>query len=172
MSNAVVKKADSAAMRHAIFRLEDFIKSVPGNGIDESGIQHIHHFAPGVYAREMIVPADVLMTGAVHKTEHISIFLEGRIIVPDGQGGSKEIEGPIVEIAKPGIKRVGWTLEQVRWITIHPTEETDVELIEEQIVTNDPVEADCIARKFLLEGEGEVEYDEQAFIEHILETKS
>jgi hypothetical protein len=170
--SAPIKKPDTSAMRHAIFRLEDYIKSVPGNGIEESGIQHIHHFAPGVYAREMIVPPDVLMTGAVHKTEHISIFLEGRMLIPDGQGGSKEIQGPVVEIGKPGIKRVGWTLDQVRWITIHPTEETDVELIEQQIVTNDPVEADCIARKFLIDGEADVEYDEQGFIEHILEKRS
>ena len=135
MSKAIDKRPDNAAMRNAIFRLEDFIKSVPGNGIEESGIQHVHHFAPGVYAKEMICPADVYITGMVHKTEHISIFLEGRMIVADGSGGSVEIEAPMIEIGKPGIKRAGYTLEEVRWITVHPTEETDIDKLE-QMRTN------------------------------------
>jgi hypothetical protein len=142
--NTPVKAADSAAHRDAIFRLEDFITSIHGNGIEESGIKHIHHFAPGVYAKEMIVPADVYITGMVHKTEHISIFLEGRMIVADGAGGSVEIAAPIVEIGKPGIKRAGHTVEQVRWITVHPTDETDIDTLESLLLTNDPQEAQAI----------------------------
>ena len=142
--SSVIKKADTAAMRSAIFRLEDHIKSIPGNGIEESGIEHVHHFAPGVYAKEMIVPADVYVTGAVHKTEHISIFLEGKMIVAAGDGSSKEIEAPIVELAMPGIKRAGYTVERVRWITVHATDETDIDKLEEILLTNDPVEAQAI----------------------------
>lgn len=141
---AMIKKADSAAMRNAIFRLEDFITSIPGNGIEESGVRHVHHFAPGVYCKEMIVPADVLITGKVHKTEHISIFLSGRMIVADGNGGSVEIQAPIVEIGRPGIKRAGYTLEEVRWLTVHATDETDIEVLEEMLLTNDPREAQAI----------------------------
>jgi len=142
----VIKKPDSSALRSAIFRLEDAIKSIPGSGIEESGIQHIHHFAPGVYAREMIVPAGVLLTGAVHKTEHISIFMEGRMLIPD-EHGSREIQAPIVEICQPGVKRVGLALDQVRWITVHPTDETDLEVLEAELVTNDPEEARLIAER-------------------------
>jgi hypothetical protein len=43
------KTADSLAMRNAIFRMEDVIKSIPGNGIEENGVRHVHHFAPGIY---------------------------------------------------------------------------------------------------------------------------
>jgi hypothetical protein len=139
-----VKSPDSASHRAAIFRLEDYITSIPGNGIEESGIQYVHHFAPGAYAKEMIVPPDVFITGMVHKTEHISIFLEGRMTVADGNGGSVEIQAPIVEIGRPGIKRAGYTLEQVRWITVHPTDETDIDLLEDMFLTNDPQEAQAI----------------------------
>ena len=138
------RTADDAAHRNAIFRLEDFIKSIPGNGVDESGIKHLHHFAPGVYAKEMIVPPDVYITGMVHKTEHISIFLEGRMAVADGKGGTVEIQAPIVEIGKPGIKRAGYTIEEVRWITVHPTDETDIDALESLLLTNDPKEAQAI----------------------------
>ncbi len=138
---SVVKNADSFNCRAAIFRLEDYIKSIPGNGIEASGITHVHHFAPGIYAKEMIVPADVYITGMVHKTEHISIFLEGRMIVTEGEGNSREISAPIVELGRPGIKRVGYTVEPVRWITIHATNETDIETLDQMLLTNDPQEA-------------------------------
>jgi hypothetical protein len=140
--NQVVKRPDSPLMRDAIFRLESFLENLPGAGCEEAGIEWVHRFTPGVYAREMIVPAGVMLTGAIHKTEHISIFLEGRMIIPDEEGGSREIVAPIIEIAKPGIKRVGLAVERVRWITIHPTEETDVDVIEEQICTNDFAEVE------------------------------
>ncbi len=140
-----VKRPDSAAARNAIFRLEEFIESIPGNGIEENGVHHVHHFAPGIYGKEMICPADLFVTGMVHKTEHISIFLEGKMIVADGEGGSKEIQAPMVEIGQPGIKRAGYTLEQVRWITLHSTDETDIDKLEEMLLTNDPNEAQAIA---------------------------
>jgi hypothetical protein len=139
------KRADSAEHRDAIFRLEEYITSIPGNGIEESGIRYVHHFAPGTYAKEMIVPPDVYITGMVHKTEHLSIFLEGKMIVADGNGGAVEIEAPIVEIGKPGIKRAGYTLERVRWITVHATDETDLDVLDELLLTNDPQEAQAIA---------------------------
>ena len=125
--NTVVKRPDSTPVRDAIFRLEDWLLEQP-----QADIEYVHRFAPGVYTREMIVPASVMMTGAIHKTEHVSIFLSGRMLVPDETGKTREIKAPIVELAQPGIKRVGFTLEEVRWITVHPTELTDVEAILEE----------------------------------------
>lgn len=135
--NQVVKRPDSERLRNAIFALEGYIESLPGSGCEESGIEWVHRFTPGVYTREMIVPAGVLLTGMIHKTEHISIFLEGRMLVPTNDGGSHEIVAPIIEVAQPGIKRVGVALERVRWLTVHPTELTDVDEIMPTIVTND-----------------------------------
>ena len=135
----LVKKADSRQMRDAIFKLEDHLKTLP-----QVEIEYIHRFTPGLYTREMRVPAGVMCTGAIHKTEHISIFLEGRMLIPDANGGSVEIVAPIVETAKPGIKRVGFALEDVRWITVHPTDLTDPDEIIEEITTNDPEEAQRI----------------------------
>ena len=63
------------------------------------------------------------------------------MMIPDEHGGSQEIVAPIVETAQPGIKRVGVALEDVRWITAHPTDLTDVDEILDEIVTNDPEEA-------------------------------
>ncbi len=138
MNNIITKQPDSAQMRQAICRLEDDIKNLPGNGAEESGITWVHRFTPGLYTREMTVPANVAVVGMIHKTEHISIMLSGRMAVPDpANGGWMEIEAPIVEVAQPGIKRVGIAITEVVWITVHPTELTDVDEILELIVTDD-----------------------------------
>lgn len=134
-SEVVVKRPDNSEMRNRIFKLENYLKKQP-----QVEIEYIHRFTPGMYAREMFVPAGVIITGAIHRTEHISIFLQGRLLVPGGD----EIAGPIVEIGKPGIKRIGVALEDIRWITMHPTFETDLLVLEDQLWTNDPDEADRI----------------------------
>ena len=130
----LVKKPNSPEMQAAIFRLEEKIKEMP-----QAELEYIHRFTPGLYTREMIVPEGVILTGAIHKTEHISIFLEGKMLVPDEELGNVVIEPPMVEIAQPGVKRVGVALERVRWLTVHPTEETDVETLEDMLWTNDPL---------------------------------
>ena len=144
MSESITKQPDSDDMRSAIFRMED--RMLQEQQVD---IPIINRFAEGLYSREMIVEPGVLWTGMVHKQQHIGILLEGRMIVPDGKGGSEEIAAPRVEISEPGIKRVGYVLERVRWITVHATELTDVEEIEETLVTNDPREAKQIADETL-----------------------
>jgi len=135
----VTKRPDSPEMRAAIFRLEDHLKTLP-----QGDTEVTHRFTPGMYAREMTVPAGLMITGAVHKREHLSIFLEGKILIPDENGESIEITAPIVEIAKPGIKRVGYVIEPVRWITMHATDITDIDELEELLLTNDPKEAEII----------------------------
>ena len=129
-----VKRPDSAVGRNAIFELEAHMDHCDPA---ENGVIHTHRFAPGVYTREMFVPAGLMITGMIHKTEHISIFLSGKMLIANGDGSSTTIEAPIVETALPGVKRAGIALEDVRWITIHPTEETDTDVIERLLVTND-----------------------------------
>jgi hypothetical protein len=129
---ALIKRPDRPNLRAAIFRLEDYLLDQ-----EQVEIEIVNRFAPGVYTREMIVPEGTMLTGMIHKTEHISIFLEGKMLVTDGDGQGMEITAPIVEIAKPGVKRVGIALERVRWITVHPTDETDIDTLEDMLVTND-----------------------------------
>lgn len=86
----------------------------------------VNHFAHGIYAREMTIPAGVVLTGAVHKTEHLNIISAGRIVVA-GNGTRTEICAPCTFVSKPGTQRAGYALETTVWTTIHATEETDVE---------------------------------------------
>lgn len=135
---------------HDIFRLEDYIKT----NMDPEAVEWVHRFAPGSYSREMIVPAGCIMTGMIHKQEHVSVFIQGVMLVPDEEG-SKIIEAPQIEIAKPGTKRVGIALTECRWLTFHPTEAQTVEEAEEELYTNDPSELPAL-----------LEYVPQGYVEY------
>ena len=94
-----------------------------------------HHFAPGIYARELFIPAGTLLTGKVHKTEHLNILVKGRIEISN-MGESREMIAPQTFVSPPGTKRAGYAHEDTIWITIHATEETDLEKLEHDLVTN------------------------------------
>ncbi len=103
--------------------------------------QVTHHFAPGVYARELFIPKGALLTGKIHKTEHLNIISQGKIIVSN-MGESRTITAPHILVSKPGTKRAGYALEDTIWITIHPTLETDLIKIEEEVIAKDFDEVD------------------------------
>jgi hypothetical protein len=129
-----IKTADG--LRDSIFELEDLVVE----HLPPTELEWVHRFTPGMYSREMIVPAGTMITGSIHKTEHISVFLEGEMYIPDTAVGSAIIRAPIVEICQPGAKRVGVTIKPVRWITFHPTDLMTVEECEEAFFTNEPTE--------------------------------
>ena len=91
-----------------------------------------HHFAPGVYAREMSIPAGTVVTGAVHKTENLIIVSMGRLqIVTDD--GTREVAAGDMIICRPGMKNAVVALEDSRLTNILPNPEnlTDIERLTE-----------------------------------------
>lgn len=91
-----------------------------------------HHICNGVYARELFIPAGTLLTGRIHKTNHISIIQQGDISVMTEEG-MKRIQGPLVIQSEKGMKRAGFTHTDTIWITIHPTDLTDITEIEDSL---------------------------------------
>lgn len=115
--------------REKILHLEDAIRTL----LPPVDLEVIHHFAPGVYAREMRIPAGVMLTGKIHRTEHLNIISAGRIEVYSN-GETFEIKAPCTFISKPGTKRAGFVHEDTVWTTIHVTNETDLERIEAEVI--------------------------------------
>ena len=93
-----------------------------------------HHFAPGLYAREMFLPANHAVIGKIHKHSHLNILVKGRVIVAT-EDGKKELKGGDVFTSYAGTKRAVNVLEDTIWITLHPTNETDLEKIEDELIT-------------------------------------
>lgn len=85
----------------------------------------VDHFnAPGEMARRIKIPAGTVVTGAVHKTEHLIIIAKGRLqIVTDG--GTQEVAAGDVLKCKPGMKNAVYALEDSVWINVFATDETD-----------------------------------------------
>lgn len=92
-----------------------------------------HHFAPGMYAREMFIPAGTVLVGKIHRFAHVNTVAKGRIIVATEEG-LKEVAAPAVFVSPPETKRAGYAIEDTVWITYHPTEETDLEKIEQAVI--------------------------------------
>lgn len=89
-----------------------------------------HHFSYGVYARELFIPKDVILTGKIHKYPQLNILVKGRMSVLVGDE-IKEISAPFTVCSEAGTKRIAMAHEDCIWITIHGTHETDLEKIED-----------------------------------------
>lgn len=119
-----------APSREQIERLEGHLVQHP-----QVAIPVVNRFAAGMYVREITIPADTLMTGKVHRAEHVSIMLSGEMTVLT-ESGMRRVCGPQVFISPPGTKRVGYSHTETRWVTVHlnPDECREVELIESRLV--------------------------------------
>jgi hypothetical protein len=97
-----------------------------------------HHFAPGLYARQIFIPKGTLLTGKVHKDDDISVLLQGDISVLTPEG-MKRMRGPCTFVSKAGVKKLGYAHEDTWWTTIHAnrTDESDIDKLEAILVTND-----------------------------------
>lgn len=92
-----------------------------------------HRFAPGVYFREIFMPAGTLVIGHEHKTEHFNVILSGSALVSmDGQ--VQRIVAPTVLVSKPGVRKMLLIQEDMRWATIHPTSETNLDALETELI--------------------------------------
>lgn len=92
-----------------------------------------HHFACGVYVREMFIPKGTILVGKIHREETVNICSMGDISVLT-EKGLMRFRAPAIVVSAPGIKKVGYTHEDTVWINIHPTEETDLEKIEARFI--------------------------------------
>ncbi len=92
----------------------------------------IHRFANGMYAREILVPKGILISGKVHSTETVSIMSKGSMVIVNEDGSRVEVHAPYTHIGKVGWKRVGLALEDVVWVTVHRTDLTDLDAIEKE----------------------------------------
>jgi hypothetical protein len=92
-----------------------------------------HHFAPGVYLREISMPADTVVIGRIHKTEHFNILVKGACLIVHDDGRREELRAPQVFVSKAGVQKVLYIIEDMIWMTAHVTSETDVEKLEEML---------------------------------------
>lgn len=91
-----------------------------------------HAISGGIYARTMYVPAGTVLTGALHKKDHINIFV-GDFTVSSKAGVSRYTGHFVVE-CKAGEKRAIIAHSDGVWTTLVRTDLTDIEAIEDESV--------------------------------------
>lgn len=93
----------------------------------------IHLFAPGLYLRELTVPAGMLIVGKTHRFAHFLLVMSGHALIVS-EFGRDELTAGHISVSEPGVKRVVLAFKDTRFITIHhnPDDIEDLELIEAQ----------------------------------------
>jgi SET domain len=124
-----------AALRSRIAFLESELLKQPQIEPDIT-----NHFSLGVYAREMRIKKDTLVVGAIHKFKNMNVISKGRVTF-FSIDGAQTVEAPYTFVASPGVKRVIYAHEDTVWTTIHGTDETDVQVIEQKFIAKNYDEA-------------------------------
>ncbi len=101
--------------------------------IPQVDIPAIHNFSAGIYSRHVVIPAGVLITGRKHRHSHLVMIAHGRVTIWDEQHGTQNLVGFTVFESKPGARRMIYAHEETIFITLHATNETDIEKVEEEI---------------------------------------
>ena len=125
LSDEAVNELLSGKVNEKIEKMESELLT-----LDQIQMPVEHRFINGMYAREITIPKGTILTGAVHKFDYVDIMLSGDIAVatPDGV---KRLKGINIMEGPAGRKRAGYAYEDTRWLTVHKTDTTTTEGIED-----------------------------------------
>lgn len=138
MSSAVQPIARSEVYDATLDKIEARILEIGGDTVSEKGgtlpeMPVRHTFTPGIYSREITMPAGSILTSKIHKTEHQFVVSRGRCSVFDG-AGFVTIEAPYHGVTKPGTRRLLVVHEETVWTTFHATTATDLSELEDELI--------------------------------------
>ena len=123
--------------REILMAMEEVIRAetVPGLiSLDHEEVCPVtNHFAPGIYAREALIPKGVMAVGSIHKYEHLAMLSKGEVSLYSEEG-IVLIKAPCMINSKPGVKRIAYAHEDSIFITFHPTDSQDIEEIRKEVI--------------------------------------
>ena len=131
---STIEKAD---VRKSILDFEELLKKQDGVFLGDSvNCPLKHSFAPGIYVREIFIPAGVVLTGKIHKHEHPNFLMKGKVEVFTESNGGEVLEAPLSMISSAGTKRVVKTITDTIWVTVHhnPDNLTNTDEIEKNVI--------------------------------------
>ena len=123
--------------RDKITALENSMLALPKEEQIEPLSGAMNFFSHGVYTRVWHARAGDSVVGRIHRYSVMNILLTGKVRVLSEESGLVDIEAPYYWVSKPEQKRAVHVLEDVTWMTVHPTDRTEYseELIDELTVT-------------------------------------
>ena len=112
------------------FGADAIIKAFADAPQQECPVQHL--FGPGVYIREISIPAGTIAAGHYHRKASLNVLLKGSLVLAvDGE--VSVVTAPFMITTGPGRKAV-YALTDVIWQSIFATEETDIDKLEDMLV--------------------------------------
>ena len=142
--------ADSIPTHEQINRLQGEMSLMPQQKLITE-----HYFSQGMYCRKVARPAGTLIVGKVHKESHFFLCAKGEIIAWTENGMKHLYAGDVVE-SKPGTKRVTLSVVDSIGITIHKTNETDLDEIEKELIEPDDMalfDSNNVVKKLIAESQ-------------------
>lgn len=124
MTNDVTK----ADIRSEMLEAEKLLADLP-----QTEMPPTHYHAKELYGREITIPAGTLLIGKIHKHSSLNVLIKGkmRLLTEDGV---VELEAPLTVVSNAGTKRMAYAHTECVWLTVHGTQETELEKIEEDVV--------------------------------------
>lgn len=132
MEDETLATAGTPSVNDKIERIEAELLNVP-----QVDMPLTHRFAPGVYLREIFMPAGTFVIGHQHNTEHFNLVIAGRASVMI-EGKVHQIVAPCIFKSGMEVRKVLFIHEDMRWLTVHPTDETNLDRLEEILITKSP----------------------------------
>lgn len=128
MSDLAIMTGGNHPTREQLSELEDRIRECP-----QTEMPVTHHFADGVYGRELFIPAGTVLTGKTHRFATLNLLMQGEITVstPDGM---RRLSAPAIFTSVPGCKKAGYAHTDTVWVNIHPTKLRDLAAIESKFI--------------------------------------
>ena len=108
-----------------------------------------NHFADGCYIRSIFNPEGQLIVTKIHKKKHPFFLMAGEMSVLTEEG-VEYLKAPYFGITEPGTKRFIYTHTNCIFITVHATEETDIEKIENDVIAENYDDPDITLEQFNL----------------------
>ena len=103
--------------------------------LEQVDIPTIHTFSGGVYIREIAVPKGTIIIGKRHRHESCNILMKGSMILYMGEDvPTQRIEGPLLFTSPPNTKKMAYCEDDVVFLNLHPTMETDLDKIEQEFI--------------------------------------
>jgi hypothetical protein len=93
-----------------------------------------HRFTKGICMRSCSVPRGTLFTTKIHGTQHPLAIMQGQLSIWTRENGVSSYSAPNILITEPGTRRIVFTHSDVVGVTFHPTDETDLQKIEDTII--------------------------------------
>ena len=124
-------EGNGQVVRERILALEHSMRP-----LEQIDMQLTHVFAPGAYARTIVLPKGIVVVGKIHKHAHLNVVSSGSVSVVT-EFGRMDITGPHIFTSQAGSKRALYVHEETVWTTIHLTEKTDLDDIESEIIAKD-----------------------------------